>query len=168
MAVNVIPYLQAIHLTSCLVSIGAPNASGVLVFGTAVDISNAVLKRFVSLEVTPRQVTEQIRNSDSPVDNNAVEYVSWQATLTELDIASGVSAIVQAVGSAGSSHMRIEATYAYGTTGVRMAVAGLWTEAQVGLQGGQNAKQITVIPSGVLSGGGTCYYVGALGGTVPF
>ena len=169
MPASVLPYLQAKNLTSCLVSIGAPNASGVLTFGTAVDLSDAVLKRFVSLQITPRQVTEQLRNSDSYVDNNVVEYVSWQAVLRELNIASGFSAIVQALSTtAGNSHMKIEATYAFNTTGVRMAIAGLWEQGEIGIQGGQNQPEITIIPSGIVSGGGTPFYVGPLSGTVPF
>lgn len=170
MPVSVLQYVQAKNLVFLSVALAAPNASGVLVVGTPVDISDFGIKGLVSFNVAPQQMLEQFRNSDSPADNFLKEYTSWGASLTEMPYANGLSPLQLAIG--GSDYIRIEAHYRApwqtGTAGVKVAVLGLWESADQNIAAGNNPLTINVKPSGVDANGKTCFYMGLASGTIPF
>ena len=170
MSASLLQYVQAKNLVFLSVAIAAPNASGVLVVGTPVDISDFGIKGFVSFNVAPQQVLEQFRNSDSPGDNFLKEYSSWSASLTEMPYANGLSPTQIAI--AGSDYLRVEAHYRApwqtGTAGVKVAVLGLWESADQNIAAGNNPTTINIRPSGVDANGKTCFYMGLATGTVPF
>ncbi len=173
MAIALRAYLVPNQLTYLKITGGNPNSSGVLVFNVidTLELSQAGLGRFVSFEAVPRQVLDMIVNSDSFVENNVVQRISFSATLRELVPSNIMSAIQQVV--MGFSHIRVEAGYASpfapGTTVVKVAVAGVWdTGNGIGVQEGQNVNEISILPAGVNSAGGTGFWVGLLAGTIPF
>ncbi|MBB6053285.1 hypothetical protein [Armatimonas rosea] len=173
MALTLTSYLVPNQITYVKITPGTPNASGVLVFDSAnmLDISEAVLKRFVSVEMTPMQELEQINNTDSFVKNNVVQAISFNATIRELIPSNVLSAIQQVC--MGFSYVRVEVGYAsefaIGTTVVKAAVAGVWGEAGgIGVQAGQNVNSLTILPAGKTSANGTGFWVGLLAGTIPF
>lgn len=173
MALTLRSYLVPNQMTYLKVTGGTPNASGVLVFDVedTLDISEYGLGRFVSFEAVPRQMLDMIVNTDSYVESNVIQRVSFQATLRELVPSNIISAIQQVV--MGFTHIRVEAGYSSqfvpGTTVVKVAVAGVWeSSGGHGVQAGQNVNEITIMPAGVSSTGGTGFWVGFLAGVIPF
>lgn len=173
MPITLTSYLQANQLVYLKVTGGGPNASGVLVFDNAntLDLSQAGLRRFVSFEAIPRQMLTQIVNADSYVDHNAIERISWNATIRELITSNIMSAIQQVV--MGFTHVRVEAAYgaewAPATPLVKTAVAGVWENGGgLGVQQGANVGELTILPAGVTGTGGSGFFIGAYSATIPF
>ena len=170
MPVSLLQYVQAKNLVLLTVAAASPNASGVLVVGGAVDISEAGIKGFVSFNVAPAQMLEQFRNSDSSVDNFLKEYGSWGASLSEMPYANGLSPTQIIIG--GSDYIRVEAHYRApwqtGTAGVKVAVLGLWESADLNIGSGNNPLSINIKPSGRDANGLSCFYMGLASGTIPF
>jgi len=173
MSLTLTSYLVPNQITYCKIAGGNPNSSGVLVFasGDTYDISEAALKRFVSIEMTPMQKLEEINNTDSFVDNNVIQRISFSATIREL-IPSNTMSLLQQIAMS-FSYARLEVGYAsefaLGTTVVKAAVAGPWSEiGGIGVQPGQNVNQMTIVPAGKTSTNGTGFWVGLLAGTIPF
>jgi hypothetical protein len=173
MSLSIRSYLQAKQLVYLKVTGGTVNSSGTLVFATGdtLDISQAGLGRFVSFEAIPRQQLFQTMNSDSYIDNNVIERIGWDATIRELISSNILSAIQQVV--AGFSYVRVEAAYSNewtpGTAVVKTAVAGVWENGGgLGVQQGQNVGELTIKPAGVATGGGTGFFIGLAGATIPF
>lgn len=173
MSIQLRSYLQAKHLETLKITGGNPNSSGVLVFDNAntLELSHTGLGRFVSFEAVPRQMLMQLLNSDSYIDNNVIERIGWQATIRELISSNVMSAIQQVV--MGFSYVRIEGAYSNewtpGTPVVKTAVAGVWENAGgLGIQQGANVGELTIMPAGIATGGGTGFFIGAAGATIPF
>lgn len=151
---NIPFYKQARNLTSLRVWGGNADASGVVTWGTPVDIStngSGGVRTFEAFTLSQSKNQVSLRPADSYYENMANEYITYSATISEVAPANGVGNLNAM--ALGYDYIRIIATYrpigASSSADMAVGIIGTVASSDTGIQQGKNVDTLTVSPAGL-------------------
>lgn len=164
MPITIPQFLQARDIIDMNVSAGTPNASGVVTFGTAVDLSVAGgAATFKALEISLDPAHLKVHASGLVVPNYVVEEDDFTVTIREVIPANGEGNLLALAYA--HDYIRVGVLYRphwAATGGTQLVVAGVRGTLQTGIQMGENVASLTLRPAA------QAFWAGNSAATPPF
>lgn len=144
---------QSKHLTSLSIAAGNPDGTGLITFGTAVDLSSnasggtATFEGF-TLDITTNDIS--LRAADSIMENMAGEYNTFSCTVSELAPANGIGNLLGL--ASGNDYFLIIAKYrpsgAASSADQAIRVVGKRSGVTTSIVQGKNVDTLSLTPCG--------------------
>lgn len=144
--------LQARNLISCAIQSGTPNSSGVITWGTAIELSvaDSGTLTFDAFELRLGPLLEKFVPSDTNVANYQIEHNDWTAVLREMTPQTSIGALMTV--ALGGDLVRIVAIYgapgALAAAQTQVVVIGIRDATNFGIAAGRNVQELTIRPIG--------------------